>query len=106
MDSIEVNAYRILYRFLKENGLMFQYLVNMLRAGHPKGNAKEMLTRLVKSHLETYGNLGKYSIIGIFSWADSTFLWEASFEGPAFWNSKYRKWIDFYDKHKTEYNLG
>jgi hypothetical protein len=73
----------------------------MLRAGHPKGNAKEMLTRLVKIYVKTNGNFGEH-VITIFSWVASSFLWEASFEGETFWGSKYLKWIDFYNKHKTE----
>jgi hypothetical protein len=104
MDSIELNAYRILYRFLKENGLMSQYLLNMLRARHPKGNSKEMLTHLVKVYFKTNGNFGE-NIINIFCWARASFTWEASFEGATFWANKNEKWIDFYNKHKTEYNF-
>lgn len=104
-EKYKISCYRILYRFLKEYGLMPSYLSNMVQAGHPKSNAKVMLKQLVEDFIATTDRYGTVSCQSIFSWDPSSFSWNTSYEGTTFWHDEYRKWINFYDKHKEEYNF-
>ena len=106
MTDYEIRCYRILYRFLKEYGLMSNYLENIVVKSHrPRANAKEMLTRLVKDYISTYGCSTHNSASNIFNWAPSSFYWDCSIEGTDFWYKSFKKWARFYNKHKEEYNL-
>ena len=104
-EKYKISCYRILYRFLKEYGLMHPYLSNMVQAGHPKSNAKVMLKQLIEDFITTTDGFVGVSCRGIYSWVPSSFSWDTSYEGVTFWHDGYQKWINFYDKHKEEYNF-
>ena len=104
-EKYKISCYRILYRFLKEYGLMPSYLSNMVQAGHPKSNAKVMLKQLIEDFIATTDGYGTVDCQSIFSWVPSSFSWNTSHEGEIFWYDGYRKWISFYYKHKEEYNF-
>jgi hypothetical protein len=66
-----------------------------------------MLKQLIEDFIATTdGYCFTVSCESIFSWVPSSFSWDTSHEGATFWYDKYRKWIDFYIKHKGEYNFG
>ena len=92
----KAEAYRLLDKFLKEEGLLqtyctrvqehrLSYLVDM------KGwNAKEILQDVISKYLRNEDWL-----VGCCARCDSAFSWAATKEGHEYWNKVYEKWEHF-----------
>lgn len=91
-------AYMVLYRFLKENGILSRYLNNIitLNALIPKSDAKTMLKEVVRKYCLSYGYRCQEQFQNLFNWAPSSFLWYKSEEGDKFWRGYFGKWIKYY----------
>ena len=105
LERNKINMYRMLYRFLKENGIFNNYIKNLVRRHGSKRNSKEVLQTLVEQYLTTHGYSTSNACPNLFNWALSSFYWDDSIEGATFWRKWYFKWNDFYIKHKEEYNF-
>ena len=101
IKNYKINAYRLLYRFLKENGIFVNYLSNVCEARKIKGNGRDVLKNIVEKY--TLDNKYAYEnncCNNIFNWAPSSFFWDASLEGTYM-----SKWSVFYQIHKFEYGF-
>jgi hypothetical protein len=105
LERTKINMYRMLYRFLKENGIFNNYIKNIVRRHGSKQNSKEVLQTLVEQYLDTYGYPTSNACPNLFNWAPSSFYWNDSIEGATFWGKCHLKWDNFYIKHKEEYNF-
>ena len=92
------SAYIMLYRFLKENGILSRYLNNIITVNTliPKADAKTMLKEVVHQYRLTYGYSCQEQFQNLFNWAPSSFYWNASKEGEKFWRDYFAKWIKYY----------
>ena len=106
LERNKTNMYRMLYRFLKENGIFNNYIKNLVRRHGSKRNSKEVLKTLVERYLTTHRYPTSNACANLFNWAPSCFYWDDSIEGETFWREYHLKWNDFYIKHKEEYNFG
>lgn len=100
-------AYKELYSFLKEYGILVAFLNNLLKKGHKKGTAKEMLINVVKQYEAFHLGYSDNHYYNLFNNAIVTFYWTDSIEGENFWLKYYEKWCVFrknaYEKHSEEY---
>ena len=92
------SAYIVLYRFLKENGILARYLNNIITLNPliPKADAKIMLKEVVHQYRLTYGYSNHEQFQNLFNWAPSSFLWNKSEEGDKFWRGYFAKWLIYY----------
>ena len=91
IDKIE--AYRLLYKFLKEEGLLQTYCARVQenRLDNMKGwNAKDILQDVIFRYLRH-----EDSLVGCCARCDSAFSWRATKEGHEYWNKVYEKWEHF-----------
>lgn len=97
-------AYIILYRFLKENGILSRYLNNIITVNNliPKADAKTMLKEVVHQYCLTYGYNRQEQFQNLFNWAPSSFFWNQSEEGENFWRGYFAKWIKYYKRIRYE----
>ena len=93
----KAEAYRLLYKFLKEEGLLQTYCArvqeNRLHNStcNMKGwNAKEILQDVIFQYLRH-----ESSLVGCCARCDSAFSWAATKEGHDYWNKVYEKWEHF-----------
>ena len=96
--------YITIYKFLKENGILINYLENILKQ-YPytsygllesKKKTKEILKLLVDRHFSWIHRCDRASIFLLFSYSGSSFIWYFSKEGPEFWKRydvKWRKYV-------------
>ena len=97
MKVNKTTVYHLLYKFLKEEGILVQYLYNCVVVGHKKkSNAKEMLNRQIN---EFYTKYRAVDIDEVFSFSAISFRWDSSVEGFHFWSEMTRKWYLFFNKH-------
>lgn len=99
----KILGYEMLYKFLKEQGIMAKYLSNiLLQRDKPKENAKKMILEVVDKYVDDFG----YDFTILFNYINSSFLWDASIEGSHFWANFLPKWNKyrkcFMEKHKEE----
>ena len=103
--------YITIYKFLKENGILINYLENISKQYpytsygllEPKKKTKEILKLLVDRHFSWIswnhryrGDRASASIFLLFSYYGSSFIWYFSKEGPEFWKRydvKWRKYV-------------
>ena len=106
-DKAKENMYKILYRFLKENGIICEYIANIVKKHKTKGNTKEILYKVVNKYINSYycSEYPKYSCQNLFNWAPSGFYWSESIEGEDFWEKYHIKWEQFYKKNKEKYSF-
>ena len=92
------SAYIVLYRFLKENGILARYLNNIITVNThiPKADAKTMLKEVVRQYRLTDGYTCHVQFENLFNWAPSSFLWNKSEEGDKFWRGYFAKWLIYY----------
>ena len=103
MTKENLNAYRMLYRFLKENGILGNYVQNVIKQQKSKNKgAKSVLMKLVVNHGK---DLNNFSRCNLFNYAPTSFYWGGSIEGHEFWKPYFRKWSDFFDNNKEKYKL-
>ena len=103
MTKENLNAYRMLYRFLKENGILGNYVQNVIKRQESKNkDAKSVLMELVVNHDKDWNN---FSRCNLFNYAPTSFYWSCSIEGKDFWEPYFRKWSDFFNGNKEKYNL-
>ena len=93
--------YKMLYTFLKENGILVNYVKNVAKSHDiPYENVKHALMRVVERH-----GLCNESCNNLFNFAPSSFYWSNSIEGREFWQKYFDKWHLFYDKNKEKYEI-
>lgn len=99
-------AYKELYSFLKECGILVTFLNNLLKKGYKKRTTKEMLINVVKQY-EAYHVGYDDCYCNLFNFGPATFYWSDSIEGEIFWIKYYDKWCVFCknarEKHSEEY---
>jgi hypothetical protein len=97
-------GYAILYRFLKDKRLLYNYLENLSKKPH---DVKSVLRNTVKKYI-TDNYWRPYNIDffnDLFNWAPSSFYWNRSIEGINFWRPYYAEWKQYYNKEKIKYML-
>jgi hypothetical protein len=97
-------GYAILYKFLKEKRLLYNYLGNLSKK--PK-DVKSVLRNTVEKYI-TDNSWRIYNIDffnDLFNWAPSSFYWNRSIEGINFWRPYYAEWKQYYNKEKIKYML-
>lgn len=103
MTNEDLNTYRMLYRFLKENGIFGNYVQNVIKQQNSKNKgAKSVLMELVVNHGKDHFNSSRCNL---FNYAPTSFYWSCSIEGNKFWKPYFRKWNDFFNNNKEKYNL-
>ena len=101
MELTPNETYHLLYKFLKEEGILVQYLYNCVVVRHKKkSNAKEMLQKQVNEYYSKYSNMWQPKFIGAFSCSKTTFEWERSPEKFDFWIEISQKWIKYAKKQQ------
>lgn len=98
-------AYYILYKFLKENGILYKYLDNVYKEHNIGGNSKVRLLGLIAIYHQTSGSYDNKSYPNLFNWAPSAFFFDKSNEGAPFWVDYIDKWVEYYNKQKVKYGL-
>jgi hypothetical protein len=101
-NKVKENMYRLLYRFLRENYILGNYVNNVIRIHHTVGNAKAVLQSLIDRY---YLTEGRFACPNLFNWAPTAFFWSDSIEGAEFWRYYHSRWSNFYNKHKEEYGF-
>ena len=93
----KTEAYRLLYKFLKEEGLLQTYCARVQEHRlhnficNMKGwNAKEILQDVISKYLRN-----EDSLVGCCARANSAFCWGRTKEGHDYWNKEYEKWKHF-----------
>ena len=104
-DKVKENMYRLLYRFLRENGILGNYVTNLIKRHDTKGNPKIVLQSLVDRYISTEGCYHMNNCSNIFNWGIPAFFWSKSIEGENFWRIYHNKWVIFYKQHKLEYDF-
>ena len=102
-EDKRIKAYLLLYKFLKENGILQNYLSNLKHTHYEEfkeGNSKTMLLKVVDNYSVYFT-----SYFALFHFAPTSFFWSASIEGHEFWIPYMAKWRTFYENNKTKYNL-
>lgn len=96
-------AYKLLYTFLKENGILVNYIENVIRSQHHRNkDVKLVLMELVCQHgVSNYGITRQ----NLFNYAPTSFYWHKSIEGESFWQPYFNKWMNFFENNKEKYNL-
>lgn len=91
------DAYRLLYKFLKEEGLLQTYCARVQENRlhnfnfNMKGwNAKKILQDVIFQYLRH-----ESSLAGCCARRNSAFTWGATKEGHDYWNKVYEKWEHF-----------
>ena len=97
-------AYKLLYKFLKEQGLLNKYCHNVLEekrryfGTHFTPNAKNILLTILDRELGTYSPYDM--LLNTYGTSINGFRWCNSAEGHAFWEDVlHRKWYLFLKKH-------
>lgn len=93
----KTEAYRLLDKFLKEEGLLQTYCarvqenrLNNSICNMKRWNAKEILQDVISKYLRN-----EDSLAGCCARHDSAFSWGATKEGHDYWNKVYEKWEHF-----------
>ena len=103
MTNEYLNTYRMLYRFLKENGIFGNYVQNVIKQQNSKNKgAKSVLMELVVNYGKDHFNSSRCNL---FNYAPTSFYWSSSIEDSKFWKPYFRKWSDFFNNNKELYNL-
>ncbi len=96
-------AYKLLYKFLKENGILGNYVQNVMACrGCGNKDVKSVLMELVVNHGKDHFNS---SCCNLFNYAPTSFYWSNSIEGPEFWKPYFNKWMNFFKNNKEKYDL-
>lgn len=103
LEKAKQNMYKMLYRFIKENGIMGEYVNNLIKKHGKRENTKKQLQAVVDLYIITCGFDCLKVCKNLFNWAPSGFYWDCSIEGEPFWKRYHEKWVNFYNIHKEEY---
>ncbi len=90
-------AYRLLYKFLKEKGLLCDYCsyVQKYRVNTKNWSAKKILQKVIGDYLA----LGNNKLVWCCVKAETSFLWSATQEGQKFWHDVFVvEWVCFLTK--------
>ena len=93
-------TYWMLYTFLKEQGILSNYIQNIIKTKRIEGEIFAKGTRSILMHLVIEHSKQSWTRENIFNFAPTSFFWARSIEGDDFWKPYYPKWCDFYCKHK------
>lgn len=87
-------AYKILYTFLKKNGVFAQYCSNIVKAKPflEGKNGKEILECIIDRYV---GGRDYMLLDFLFPNGESTFWWRDSYEGLGYWAEVNSKWLNF-----------
>ena len=97
-------GYAILYKFLKDKRLLYNYLGNLSKKPH---DVKSVLRNTVEKYIID-NSWRAYNIDffnDLFNWGHSSFYWGKSIEGSDFWRPYYYEWKQYYNKEKIKYML-
>jgi len=93
-------SYWMLYTFLKEQGILSNFIQNIIKTKTTEGEIFAKDTRSVLMHLVIEHSKQSCTRENIFNYAPTSFFWGGSIEGIDFWKPYHVKWLAFYCKHK------
>ena len=110
MDKYSKIAYKLLYRFLRENIILDKYINNLITYSdckYEKGNYANVLKELVYNYgrridkLSFKNYLSAY--LGLFSYAPTAFYFVDTDEGYHFWNHYVEKWEVYFEENMKKF---
>ena len=103
-EKERIVGYWLLYKFLKENGILNDYLANEVRANKPKLTAKNMLMSQVCNYIkQSYGGTNRQTFVNLYNFGPTSFFWDQSIEGREFWLGYFSKWEKFFKNNKDKF---
>lgn len=96
------DAYKLLYTFLMENGMLSTYCRRVKEFRHRCGdiniptNCKDVLYGVLERYLNTYEDTLEFFPARY----DGAFIWADTPEGSDFWGKNHKKWLKFLSNRK------
>lgn len=104
-------AYRIVYKFMMEHGILQLYCNNVIMSYKLDGidlhgkSSKEILKVIIDKYLEEHPSGTSKCLVFVWMSGSSSFMWFASHEGEDFWSQMYGKWVKMINKNNLTYAL-